>query len=190
MIWVFLDYSVVEAYMSRIGLSSPESAGGAGAAILKEIEAAFGMVPNLFKAYAHHPPLLEANWNKVKAVMMQGGLSRKLKETIAVTVSRDNSCAYCVSAHTAALKSIGINDSELKAIEEDLDKADFSVKEKALLGFVRKANKEPLRITDAEFETLRASGATKAEIVEALGVMEVFTAFNKFLDSLCVEIDF
>src|SRR3972149_4822167 len=146
MIWVFLDYSVVEAYMSRIGLSSPESAGGAGAAILKEIEAAFGMVPNLFKAYAHHPPLLEANWNKVKAIMMQGSLSRKLKETIAVTVSRDNSCSYCVSAHTAALGSSGVSEKELRAIEEDLEGADFSAKEKALIDFARKANREPLRI--------------------------------------------
>ena len=54
--------------------------------IFAEIEGAFGMVPNLFKAYAHFPPLLEANWNKVKAVMMQGNLSRKLNETIAVLV--------------------------------------------------------------------------------------------------------
>ncbi|PJB30954.1 MAG: peroxidase, partial [Deltaproteobacteria bacterium CG_4_9_14_3_um_filter_65_9] len=29
-----------------------------------------------------------------------------------------------------------------------------------------------------------------AEIVEALGVMELFTAFNKFLDSLEVALDF
>lgn len=176
--------------MSRIELISHETASADAAATLKEIEAAFGMVPNLFKTYAHHPPLLAANWNKVKAVMMQGGLSRKLKETIAVTVSRDNSCAYCVSAHTAALKSIGVADAELKAMEEDLDKTDFSAGEKALLGFVRKANKEPLRITDAEFETLKASGATMAQVVEALGVMEVFTSFNKFLDSLQVELDF
>lgn len=175
--------------MSRIGLLSPETAGGDATAILKEIEAAFGMVPNLFKAYAHHPPLLEANWTKVKAIMMQGSLNRKLKETIAVTVSRDNSCSYCVSAHTAALRSIGVGDRELKAIEEDLEGADFSAKEKALINFARKANKEPLRITDGEVESLLAEGATKAEIVEALGVMEVFTAFNKFLDSLCVELD-
>jgi alkylhydroperoxidase family enzyme len=37
---------------------------------------------------------------------------------------------------------------------------------------------------------LRQVGASDAEIVEALGVMEVFTSFNKFLDSLQVDIDF
>ncbi|MBI5344814.1 MAG: hypothetical protein HZB83_05685 [Deltaproteobacteria bacterium] len=73
---------------------------------------------------------------------------------------------------------------------EKKDKTDFSVKEQALLNFAKKANKAPLSITDAEFGTLKASGATKAGIVEALGVMEVFTSFNKFLDSLRVELDF
>lgn len=43
---------------------------------------------------------------------------------------------------------------------------------------------------DEEFAAVRRSGATDAEIIEALGVMELFTSFNKFLDSLQVEIDF
>jgi uncharacterized peroxidase-related enzyme len=159
-------------------------------AIFQEIEGAFGRVPNLFRTYAHHPPLLAANWNKVKAVMMEGTLSRKLKETIAVLVSRDNGCNYCVAAHTGALSAIGVTDEELAAIEEDLEKTDFSAGEKALINFARKANREPLRIPDQEFAALRDTGVTDAEIVEALGVMELFTAFNKFLDSLEVEIDF
>ena len=54
----------------------------------------------------------------------------------------------------------------------------------------RKANSNPLRISDQEFAVVKASGATDAEIIEALGVMELFTSFNKFLDALQVEIDF
>ncbi len=122
--------------------------------------------------------------------MMQGDLSRKLKETIAVLVSKDNSCSYCVAAHSGALKSIGVTDEEIKHIKEDLDAANFNEKERALIAFARKANQEPLRITDEEFADLHRAGATDAEIIEALGVMEIFTAFNKFLDSLQVEIDF
>ena len=63
-------------------------------------------------------------------------------------------------------------------------------KERELITFVRKANKDPNKITDEEFEELRKRGASDSEIVEALGVMELFTSFNKFLDSLNVEIDF
>ncbi len=159
-------------------------------AILREIRKAFGMVPNLFKTYAHHPPLLQANWQKVKAVMFEGSLSRELKETIAVLVSKDNGSAYCVAAHTAALRSIGVTEDEISALEQGVDKTTSNGKEKALIHFVRKANREPLRITEADFQALRQAGAQDVEIIETLGVMEVFTALNKFVDSLQVEIDF
>jgi len=158
--------------------------------VFAEIEAAFGMVPNLFRTYAHHPPLLQANWEKVKAVMMAGSLRREVKETIAVLVSKDNSCSYCVAAHSAALKSLGMTAEQIAALEGSLDAADFDAKEKALIHFAREANRNPLAITDAEFQVLRQAGAQDAEIVETLGVMEVFTSFNRFLDSLQVDIDF
>jgi uncharacterized peroxidase-related enzyme len=174
--------------MARILPAAPQTQNVA--TIFQEIEGAFGRVPNLFSTSANHPPLLQANWNKVKAVMMEGSLRRKAKETIAVLVSRDNSCSYCVAAHTGALRATGVTEEEIAAIEEDLDKSDFSAKEKALINFARKANREPLRIPDEVFEALRRTGTTAAEIMEALGVMELFTSFNKFLDSLEVDIDF
>jgi len=158
--------------------------------IFAEIEGAFGMVPNLFKTYSHFPPLLKANWNKVKVVMMQGNLSRKTKEAIALLVSKDNSCAYCVAAHTAALKSIGVTEKEINIIESEIEKSMFTEKERELITFARKANKDPNRITDKEYESLKKTGVSNSEIVEALGVMELFTAFNKFLDSLNVAVDF
>ena len=61
--------------------------------ILLEIGKTFGgHVPNIFKAYAEHPPLLAANWEKFKVVMLQGTLRRKVKEAIASVISYDNKC--------------------------------------------------------------------------------------------------
>lgn len=176
--------------MARIEPVHGDGASAEVEAILREIEQAFGMVPNLFKTYAHHPPLLAANWSKVKAVMMAGSLSQKVKQAIAVLVSKDNGCAYCVAAHTAALKAIGVSSREIETIERNIEEADFSAKEKALIGFARAANLSPRAIGEAEIRALRGTGVSDAEVVEALGVMELFTAFNKFLDSLQVEIDF
>ncbi len=119
---------------------------------------------------------------------MEGALSRKTKETIALLVSKDNDCKYCVAAHTGALKAIGVAADEIENIHHDLDATNFSAKEKALITFARKANLAALRISDDEFSTLRKAGASDAEIIEALGVMEVFTAFNRFLDALDVEL--
>jgi len=174
--------------MSRVSVVEKNEVSEDVKEILTEIEGAFGMVPNLFKTY--FPPLLKANWDKVKALMMQGTLSRKTKEAIAVLVSKDNSCSYCVAAHTAALKSIGVTEEEIEIIENNIEESEFTEKERVLITFARKANKDPDKITDEEFALLRKAGANEPEIVEALGVMELFTAFNKFLDSLNVEVDF
>ncbi len=174
--------------MKRINTIAPGAASPEVEVIYQEIKQAFGMIPNLFKTYAHHPPLLEANWHKVKRVMMEGALSRKTKESIALLVSKDNGCKYCVAAHSGALKAIGTSAEEISKIETDLDKADFSAKERSLINFARKANRAALDVSDTEFAALRQAGALDAEIIEALGVMEVFTAFNKFLDVLDVEL--
>ncbi len=176
--------------MTRIDLVTSQSDDPVVSNVFSEIEAAFGKVPNLFRIYAHHPPLLQANWEKVKAVMMGANLRRIVKETIAVLVSKDNSCSYCVAAHTASLQSLGMDAEQIAALEKDLQSYDFTGKEQLLIEFARKANLDPLRISDATFRALRDAGATDGEIVEALGAMEVFTSFNRFLDSLQVDIDF
>ena len=176
--------------MARIETLDNKSASPEAREVFAEIEAAFGMVPNLFRTAAHFPPLLKSNWDKVMAVMMQGELTRKTKETIAVHVSKDNSCGYCVAAHVNMLIAIGFGPEEVERVENDLENADFTEKELALIAFARRANSDPVRLSDAEFAMVKDAGATDAEIVEALGVMEVFTGFNKFLDSLSVVSDF
>jgi uncharacterized peroxidase-related enzyme len=176
--------------MPRIAPLDPQHASGETADIFREIASAFGMVPNLFRTAAHHPPLLRANWNKVKAVMMEGGLSRKVKETIAVLVSKDNGCNYCVEAHSGALHAIGLAPEAVAGIIKDPEKGDFTAKEKGLIGIARQVNLAPLRIAEERFQALRTLGVTDAEIVEALGVVELFVGFNRFLDSLQVDIDY
>lgn len=83
--------------------------------IFAEIKQAYGMpvVPNLFKAMANWPPYLESFWGRAKVIMGPGQLDRKTKEIIALSVSATNGCEYCINAHTAALKRLGLNDGAL-----------------------------------------------------------------------------
>jgi uncharacterized peroxidase-related enzyme len=157
--------------------------------LIYEIRHTLGRVPNMFLAYAHYPPLLRANWNKVQAVMMEGCLSRKLKEIIACLVSQDNDCAYCLTAHQAALRRCGVEQSEFVRLTENVDSTVFSAKERALIQLARRANLAPHDISDADFDRVRDTGASDAEIVEALGVMELFVGLNRFVDSLQVDLD-
>ena len=53
------------------------------------------LVPNLYKVMAPNPDYLEANWNRVKTIMVrEGKLDRLTKEIIAVAVSAVNACDY------------------------------------------------------------------------------------------------
>jgi AhpD family alkylhydroperoxidase len=99
--------------MATIGLIPEGQATGKVKAVYSEIKKTFGTIPSLFKAMAHQPEYLDASWQKLKVVMGPGKLDRKTKEMIAVAVSAANNCEYCVNAHTAALKQLGVTDPEI-----------------------------------------------------------------------------
>ena len=83
--------------MSEVAMIPEQEAVGKVKAIYDEIKAQLGIdfVPNLYRVMAHKPDYLEANWNKVKAVMVaEGKLDRLTKEMIAVAVSAVNACDY------------------------------------------------------------------------------------------------
>ncbi len=90
-------------------------------AIYDEVKKILGIpfVPNLFKALAVNPELLDAMWNQFKTVMGPGELTRREKELVALAVSATNNCKYCILAHTAAAKGMGLSDKgilELMAV--------------------------------------------------------------------------
>ncbi len=83
--------------MPSIRMVPEEEAVGRVKTIYDEIkqELGIGFVPNLYKVMALNPGYLEANWIKVKAVMVaQGKLDRLTKEIIAVAVSAVQGCDY------------------------------------------------------------------------------------------------
>ena len=83
--------------MASIRMILEEEALGKTRDVYEEIKTELGIdfVPNLYKVMASKPGYLEANWNRVKAVMVEPGkLDRLTKEIIAVAVSAVNACDY------------------------------------------------------------------------------------------------
>lgn len=101
--------------MSTVKMPDENNVSAEVAEVFEDIRQTFGMpgVPNLFKVMAHNPAYLKASWQRVKVIMGPGLIDRKTKEMIAVAVSATNGCDYCVNAHTAALRSLGVKDGEL-----------------------------------------------------------------------------
>ncbi len=92
-------------------------ASGRVAAVFADIKATkqIEFIPNFWRVLATSPDLLEATWNRLKAVMHPeaDGRSTRLdpltREIIALAVSATNGCAYCINSHTAAVRKLGLD---------------------------------------------------------------------------------
>lgn len=65
-------------------------------AVLRREAAVFGAtsVSNIWRCMAHWPALLEANWNRSRALMQRGRFTPLQRELIATAVSIGNACTY------------------------------------------------------------------------------------------------
>ena len=86
--------------MTTIRLPDPDSARGRAKeifdAILRREAKVFGAtsVSNIWRCMAHSPPLLEANWNRSRALMQRGSFTPLQRELVATAVSVANACTY------------------------------------------------------------------------------------------------
>ena len=66
-----------------------------------------GFVPNVLSAYAHDMKKLEAFAAFYNDLMLApSGLTKVEREMIAVVVSSENHCFYCLTAHGAAVRQL------------------------------------------------------------------------------------
>ena len=64
-----------------------------------------GKVSNILKVHSLNPDALGSHLDLYMTVMFgKSGLSRAEREAIAVVVSANNDCAYCVNHHVEALR--------------------------------------------------------------------------------------
>ena len=101
--------------MTTVSLVTEEQASEQVKNIYQDIKKVLGLpiVPNLFKAMGNNPEQLEVTWNQFKVIMGPGELTKREKELVAMAVSATNNCEYCIYAHTAALKGLGLNDQAM-----------------------------------------------------------------------------
>ena len=65
-------------------------------AVLRREATVFGAtgVSNIWRCMGHSPTLLEANWNRSRALMQRGRFTPLQRELVATAVSIGNACSY------------------------------------------------------------------------------------------------
>ena len=172
--------------MSRLPAIQTEAATGKAKELLEAVQAKLKITPNMTRVMANSPAVLQS-YLSFSGALAGGVLNPKLREEIALVVGEQNSCQYCVSAHTAIGKMTGLSDSEIEAARDA--KSDLPKNAAALL-FARQIVTSQGRPTDANFEAVRAAGFSDAEITEIIAhvALNVFT--NYFNNTAQVEVDF
>lgn len=172
--------------MANLPLVTPTQAAPAAKVQLDAVQRAFGGVPNIFKAMANSPATLEG-YLAFSGALGKGGLDRKLREHVALTVAGINACTYCASAHTAVGKSLGIGEAEAR---DNLLGKSADAKVAAALAFARALVTKRGRVSQGDLEAVRAAGHGDDAIVEIIGhvALNIFT--NYFNLAVGTEVDF
>jgi len=172
--------------MSRLKAIEPDQATGLAKELLDSVNEKFGMVPNLTRALANSPPALKGFLSFEEA--LEGGvLPAKLREQISLTVSEANGSGYCVAAHCAFGKSVGLSDSELT---DGRQASSPDSKVDAALHLARQLVENRGWVADEDLERVRRAGHGDAEIAEIVAVVAWMTFANYFNHVAGTDIDF
>jgi len=172
--------------MSRLTVIDFNNANAEQKALLDAIHNQLGMVPNFLKVFANSPAALKA-FLGLFGVANEGALEPQTRERIALALAQQNSCQYCLSAHTALGANAGLTGDEMAA-----NRAGSSQDAKAAVAvkLARSLVEHKGDITTAELSEARDAGYSDAEIVEIITHVGLNVLTNILGKASRVEIDF
>jgi len=172
--------------MSRIPLIDRSATSADRAALLEQVNNAFGATPNMFKAVANSPAALKSMWASFGA-LGGGVIGAKLGEQIAVAVADRNACEYCLAAHTALGRKAGVS-AEAMAAAQRGESADPATA--AALAFALKLVNERGNVSEADVQAVRRAGFSDEQVVEILAHVALNLFTNYVNVAFAVPVDF
>ena len=139
-----------------------------------------GFVPNVLKAYAFDMAKLEAFVAMYNDLMLApSGLSKLEREMIAVAVSSENHCYYCLVAHGAAVRMLSGDPPLGELMAMNYRAARLSKRQRAMLDFAVKLTREPWAVEDADRDALRRAGFSERDVFDIAAVAAFFNMSNR-----------
>ncbi len=174
--------------MSWIHVHAEDGAEGEIAELYDRLRQQRGRVSNILKVHSLRPSALAHHLDLYMGLLFgSGGLSRAQREMIAVVVSRENQCEYCVSHHREALAKYVKDEDLLNRVCSDYREADLPPGDRALLDYARKLTASPAGVEESDVVTMRRSGYTDEDILLANLIVAYFNFVNRIALGLGVE---
>ena len=172
--------------MARLTQVLPETASGRAVELLDAVKDRLGLVPNMTRAMANSPAAL-GGYLQLSGALGKGTLPARLREQVALAVAQANECDYCVAAHAAVGRMVGltaeqISDSRLGTAVDP--KAD------ALIRFALKVVDARGRVGDGDLDEVRRAGFDDAAIAEVVANVALHIFTNYFNRLAGTDLDF
>jgi uncharacterized peroxidase-related enzyme len=169
------DDDEVTALKLRAAALSPDMA-----AYFAKCEEKLGFVPNVLKAYVFDMAKLSAFVAMYNDLMLApSGLSKLEREMIAVAVSAQNHCYYCLVAHGAAVRQLSEDPPLGELLVMNYRAARLSKRERAMLDFAVKLTGEPWLVEEEDRARLRRAGFSERDIWDIAAVAGFFNMTNR-----------
>lgn len=155
------------------------------AAYFAKCDEKLGFVPNVLMAYSHSMAKLEtfaALYNEL--MLAPSGLSKLEREMIAVVVSAENRCWYCLVAHGAAVRGLSGKPELGDALAFNYRVAEITPRQRAMLDFSAKMAKASAEIEERDRERLRAVGFSEADIWDIAAVASFYAMSNRMASAV------
>ena len=172
--------------MSRLNLISPESATGKSKELLAGVNAKLGMVPNMMRAMAIAPAVLDS-YVHMSGALSRGLLSTKIGEQLGLAVSQANQCDYCLAAHSTIGKMVGLSADQIR--DSRLGTA-VDAKTDVLIQFARKVMDARGRVSSSDLAEVREAGFNDGVIAEVVAHVALSIFTNYFNNVVETDIDF
>jgi uncharacterized peroxidase-related enzyme len=154
-------------------------------ALFERAHEKLGFVPNVFRVFAFRPQHL-VKWRSYYDELLRGesGLTHAQREMIAVVVSAENRCYYCLTSHGAALRQLTEDPVLADQLAANYRHAErLTAKERAMLDFAVKVTASSETCSEADLERLREAGWSDEEIMDMGEVAAMFNFTNRLANA-------
>ena len=139
-----------------------------------------GFIPNVLQAYAFDVPKLQTFVDLYNDLMLApSGLSKLEREMIAVAVSSQNRCYYCLVAHGAAVRALSGDPVLGELMVMNYRAARLSKRHRAMLDFAVKVTTESWKIEEEDRGALRRAGFSNRDIWDIAAVAGFYNMSNR-----------
>lgn len=154
--------------MSLLKTVSPDSAEGEVAEVYSVFTKAGLPVPKPLEMASVSPGLLKLQGQLIGYYMNHPSLGFALLSLIRYLTAKKFNYAFCTCFNENFLKMQGMDEDQIKEIEDDPSRAPIEDKDREMLGFVMKALINPDAVTQEDMDNLFKHGWTDRDIFDAL----------------------